>query len=272
MYHLNNHQIKNNHDLRLPQSRRKPWLYAKLLGNADSYAVGGLLFLYFGLDEIHETQTGQSRTVSLLDRDTFGDEVQLSEVVLAVGLLVQIVDNADQTGLQLFDTVASANLAYEASGLLVEILILVHPCIHHSGRNEFVLIAVRNGHDRFQFRAERRQVYFVHCGQMSCRRQYGGVSHDIEVRDPGVEQSHVIRTGMQFQIRLATTLGNEESVGDEIPYKFAHFVIVLDMLLVLTLFRLAKIGLFRLYPMKGYRSFPLANLRKYVLFFYMTWW
>ena len=80
--------------------------------------MGGLLFLYFGLDEIHETQTGQSRTVSLLDRDTLGDEVQLSEVVLAVGLLVQIVDNADQTGLQLFDTVASANLAYEASGLL----------------------------------------------------------------------------------------------------------------------------------------------------------
>ncbi|EIW91072.1 hypothetical protein HMPREF1322_0726 [Porphyromonas gingivalis W50] len=79
----------------------------------------------------------------------------------------------------------------------------------------------------------------------------------------------MIRTGMQFQIRLATTLGNEESVGDEIPYKFAHFVIVLDMLLVLTLFRLAKIGLFRLYPMKVYSTFPLANLRREVLFFFI---
>ena len=34
--------------------------------------------LYFGLLEVDEAQTSQSRTIALLDRDPFGDEVEFT--------------------------------------------------------------------------------------------------------------------------------------------------------------------------------------------------
>ena len=44
--------------------------------------------LYLRLLKVDEAQTSQSRTIALLDRDPFGDEVQFAEVVVTIGLLV----------------------------------------------------------------------------------------------------------------------------------------------------------------------------------------
>ena len=74
--------------------------------------------LYFGLLEVDEAQTSQSRTIALLDRDPFGDEVQFAEVVVTIGLLVQVVDHTDQTSFELLDAVAAADFTNQTTTFL----------------------------------------------------------------------------------------------------------------------------------------------------------
>lgn len=47
-----------------------------------------IFFFDFGLLEIDEAKAGECRTVAFLDRDTLGDEVKLTEIVLGVRPLV----------------------------------------------------------------------------------------------------------------------------------------------------------------------------------------
>ena len=53
-----------------------------------------------------------------------------------------------------------------------------------------------------------------------------GVDHDVEVRDPSIIEGHVVGASMELEVRLSAPLGNEESVGDKIPYVVAHLVSV----------------------------------------------
>ena len=99
--------------------------------------------LYLGLLEVDEAQTSQSRTIALLDRDPFGDEVQFAEVVVTIGLLVQVVDHTDQTSFELLDAVAAADFTDQTTDLLIEVLISIHPCVDDTCRDEFVLLTVR---------------------------------------------------------------------------------------------------------------------------------
>ena len=83
--------------------------------------------LYLGLLEVDEAQTSQSRTIAFLDRDPFGDEVQFAEVVVTIGLLVQVVDHTDQTSFELLDAVAAADFTDQTTDLLIEVLISIQP-------------------------------------------------------------------------------------------------------------------------------------------------
>ena len=41
---------------------------------------------------------------------------------------------------------------------LVEVLILIHPCVNHTSRHELILISMGYSHDRFHFRTKWRKV------------------------------------------------------------------------------------------------------------------
>ena len=77
------------------------------------------------MKEIHEAKGGQRRSIAFLDRDSLGDKVKLSKIILPIRLLMKIVDNTDQTRLKLLDTVRSADLTHQTTNLLVEVLILI---------------------------------------------------------------------------------------------------------------------------------------------------
>ena len=105
--------------------------------------------LYLGLLEVDEAQTSQSRTIALLDRDPFGDEVEFTEIEVRISLLMQVVDDANQTRFKLLDAIATADFADQTTDLLVEVLVSVHPRIDNPSRDELILLTVRDGKNRF---------------------------------------------------------------------------------------------------------------------------
>ena len=138
------------------------------------YSLSELIFrlFHFGLQEINEAERSQGRAITLLDRDSLGDEVELTQIILAISFLMQVVDDTDQTRLQLLDAITTAHLANQAAYLLVEVLVLVHPRVNHTSRNKLILVSVRHGHDRLHLRAKRRKIDFVHSHQMRRRRYH----------------------------------------------------------------------------------------------------
>ena len=100
------------------------------------------LLLNDRLQEVDETQSSQGSSVTFLDGDTFRNEVQLAQEILTVRLLMQIIDDTDQTRLQLLDTVTATDFANQSTYLLVKILVFVHPSINYTSRYKLILITM----------------------------------------------------------------------------------------------------------------------------------